>query len=142
MKEFLIIIFLFLLSCGRNYRSDTCTCNYVVSVPANIVLKKEEVDAAISGVLKKNRTDILSIEIVIFGYTSGKEVFSFPGNTREDTSVRTYEGNIKALLKIKRQDALAEVLFLKAVGNGKEEILRGLAGEIRRVICNNNPSQN
>jgi hypothetical protein len=138
MKEYLIIVLVFsLLSCGRNYKSDNCVSNYTISVAGNIVLNKEEVSAALSSVLKENIGNPFSIEIIIFGYSSGKEVFSFFDNNQENNNIKTYAGNISALVKIKHENTLQKVLFLNANGNGKEEILRELAREIGRAVCNN-----
>jgi hypothetical protein len=138
MKEYLIIILAFLLiSCGRNYKLDNCICNYTVSVADNIVLNKEDVSAALSPVLKESGENSFSVEIIIFGYSSWKEVFSYSGNTPEDTNVKTYAGNISALVKIKEKKTLQKVLFLIANGNGKEEILQELAKEIQRAVCKN-----
>lgn len=138
MREFLIIIFAILvISCGRIYKYDNCIYNYAVSVAPNIGITEGEAVAAISSVLKQNITDRYLIEIVIFSYSSGKEVFSYPENNPDKMDIKTFSGNISALVKIKQEKSLQSVIFLKAEGNGKEEILRGLAKEIQRAVCNN-----
>jgi hypothetical protein len=138
MREFLIIILAVLaISCGRNYKFDNCMCNYAVSVAPNIGITEREAIAAVSSVLKETNSGRYLIEIVIFSYSSGKEVFSYPENNPDKMNIKTFSGNISALLKFKQEKVLQKVIFLEAEGNGKEEILRGLAKEIQRAVCEN-----
>ncbi len=138
MKKYLIIILaLSIVSCGRNYKPDYCACNFTVRVPENIFLNKDEVYAAISQVLKENGESRFSAEIIILSYSSGKEVFSLPEDNPENPKIKTYSGNISALLKIKQGKVLQKVLFLKAGGNSREEILKGLAKGIEKTVCYN-----
>jgi hypothetical protein len=138
MKDYLIIFLaLIAVSCGRNYRSDNCVCNYSVSIAGNMGINEGEVFAAVSSVLKRSQSNQYVIEIIIFSYSSGKEVFSYLEDNPDNIKIKTYSGNINALVKIKQEKSLQKVFFLRAEGNGEEEIILGLAKEIQRTVCNN-----
>ncbi|MBN2401118.1 MAG: hypothetical protein JXN64_01840 [Spirochaetes bacterium] len=133
-----IVLMVSIISCGRNHKSDNCGCCYSVSVEGHWSISKEEISKAVSSVLKQNETSRYSVEITVFGYSSGKEVFYyFKDNSPDDIKIKTYSGNINALVKIKKQKILRKVIFLNAEGNSKEEILQALAKELQRAICNN-----
>jgi hypothetical protein len=136
MKKFItILLFSLLTMCGRNYISDSCTYNYSVFIAENINIGKSEAVAAVASVLNHSRESLYTVEIIIFGYSSGKEVFSYLEDKQEDVHIKSYSGRINVLLKIKQDNKLERAIFLNSAGNSKEELLHGLSKELRKALC-------
>lgn len=139
MKSFinhLVILFLsifHIISCSRNLRSDDANYCFLVSVEEELGIEKDKVEAAFSKFIEQNSEGKYLVEIVIYGYSSGKETFFYSengGNVLMDTK----KGSIEALVKVKQDMKIKDIYFLKAIGNAKDEIIESLALEAKRIL--------
>jgi hypothetical protein len=136
MKKYIIIFIIFsCFSCVRNYRLNDCKCNYSVTIGNNLTIDKSEVENAILPVLEQNRSSTFIIEIVIYGNSSGKEIYLYSEDKQKEIVVKDQPGKIEALIKIKTDNRLLETIFLEAEGNGRKEILQKLAENLRKALC-------
>jgi hypothetical protein len=141
MRGCILLIILFSqISCAMNYRTSDCSFNYSVHTADHIAIGEGELLESVSSVLKFNRASRYKIEIVLFGYSSGKEVFSYSGDSSsgdssDDMGTGIYPGRLEALVKIREGDKLKEAVFIKATGKTRDELIKNLAGEIRRLLC-------
>lgn len=131
----LMILSLYFMSCAKNYKSGNCIYNYTISIGNNISIDKAEADSAFLPVLRQNPDSRLSVEIVIFSFSSGKELFSYSEDKPGDILSSTQIGKIEALVKIKQDNNLVKVLFINATGNSKKDVLHKLAIASREALC-------
>ncbi len=142
MKDYISFIILFsLLSCAAVKQRDSgsgsenCFYNYTISIGENINIDKSEAESLVSSVLKQNNESTISAEILIFGYSMGKELFSYSSDNSDNLNIETYPGRMDVLVKIKHNSNLKEVFFIKAKGNNKLEIMQKFAAELRKILC-------
>ena len=132
----IIIIVLVTFSCGRNIVHDKCSCNYSISVEGNWDISSEEIYETVSSVLRQSEDSGCRVDIVIYSYSRGKEVFSYPDSSADDINIKSYSGRVDALLKVRKDGKLGKVYFVSSEGDSKELLFNNLAKEIQRTICN------
>ncbi len=125
-----------MISCTKNYKFNNCSINFSVSIGNNLAIDKTEVESAVSSVFNYRQADNNSVEIVIYGNSSGKEIFSYSGDEQKEIQLKTQPGRIEALIKVKIDNQLKDVFFIEASGNSREEILKQLAVKLRQTLCN------
>jgi hypothetical protein len=130
-----IFLLVFFTACMGNYRAHDCAYNYSVSVNGSVDIDKGGIESAISSVLRRAPESPVHIEIIIFGYSSGKEVFSYSGDSPEDVLIDKQAGRLNALIKIRRDRVLVDAVFIRVNGNSEEELTRKLADGIRKALC-------
>lgn len=135
MVFILMILSLCFIYCAKNYKSGNCVYNYTISIGNNISIDKVEADVAFLPVLRQDPDSRISVEIVIFSYSSGKELFSYSEDNPGDILSSTQTGKIEALVKIKQDNKLVKVLFINAAGNSKKDILHKLANASHEALC-------
>ena len=148
MKNIILLIMLLCqTSCAVNYKYKDCTYNYSVRIGDHIAIGEAELLEAVSSALKYNKASEHKIEIIIFGYSSGKEVFSYsqgssvenPQDGIDDIEIGIHPGRLEALVKIKIKDELKDAVFIKTTGKTREELIQKLIIEIRNLLCNSYP---
>ena len=136
MRSFIIIIIaLVAFSCGRNLDHGKCPCDYSVSIKGKWDITREEVFSAVSSQLQQIQDRRNKVEIIIYSYSRGKEVFSYSDNIPDEIKIKSYSGSIKALVKVRKDGKLDNVYFLSSEGDSKESVIDNLAKEIQKTIC-------
>ena len=134
MKASIIIILsICLASCFNNYKSGKCAFEYSVSVGENLSISQADVETAVSSVMKKEAAEF-GIDILIFGYSAGKEVFSYTGS-EDKPAAKLFPGKIDSVVKIKVKNEIKKTVFISASGNNKDEILSAFALKLRKEFC-------
>jgi hypothetical protein len=72
------------------------------------------------------------IEIVIYRFSQGVEKLSYSGKNSLNETLTS--GEIRALVKLKKNGVLRKALFVTANGARKEQILTAFAGRISEII--------
>lgn len=124
IKYCIAIILILPLACKHNIRNYSVPSSFKISVPAEIPLNKINISKQLQKRFNLHRKQKkLFAEIVILSYSSGKEIFSYSEKKSKNVEVKTLNGSIEAMIKIRDNDLLKEILFIKAVGSSKEEII-------------------
>ena len=117
----------FILSCFLAPSTD----GIIIKIPQGINLEEREVRANLPKNLKiSGRYD--RIEIVIYYFSQGVEKLSYSGKNSLDETLTT--GEIRALIKLKKNGVLHKALFVTVKGARKEQILTAFAGKISEII--------
>jgi hypothetical protein len=103
----------------------------MVRIPASISLKEQEVRANLPGSVR-TRGGYDRIEIIIYYFSQGIEKFSYGDNNAMRESQT--KGEIKALVKLKRNNVLRKALFLKASGTSREQILHNFSNNVAEIL--------
>jgi len=101
-----------------------------ISVSQGIPLTTENVRKAL--VDRDSRFGSLEAEILVFGYSTGKEIYSLAGNG--ELQMRTESGEIQGLVKLKNATKLKKAIFIKDRGSDPESLARSLADDALRVL--------
>src|SRR4030042_5774028 len=99
----------------------------IIKIPTGINLEKKDVRAYLPKAIDAN-TAYDRIEIVIYYFSQGVEKFSFTDNNVMLKSLR--KGEIRSLVKIKKNKYLMKELFVNAKGANTEQILSNFAQAI------------
>jgi hypothetical protein len=136
MKKY-IIIFVILsgISCAKNYRLNDCNYNYSVTIGNNLIIDRSEVENVISSFFQQNQSSLSSVEIIIYGNSSRKEIYTYSNDKEKEVTLKNQPGKIEALIKIKANNSLQDAIFIEADGYNRKEMLQKLAQNIRRAIC-------
>ena len=103
----------------------------VVKIPAGISLKEEEVRTELPRSVR-TRGGYDRIEIIVYYFSQGIEKFSYgDNNAMKESQMR---GEIKGLVKLKKNNVLRKALFLTASGTDREEILRGFCKTVAETL--------
>jgi hypothetical protein len=117
----------FILSCFLTSSPD----GIIIRIPQGISLEEREVRANLPENLKTSgRYD--RIEIVIYRFSQGVEKLSYSGKNSLNETLTS--GEIRALVKLKKNGVLRKALFVTANGARKEQILTAFAGRISEII--------
>jgi hypothetical protein len=117
----------FILSCFLTSSPD----GIIIRIPQGISLEEREVRANLPENLKTSgRYD--RIEIVIYRFSQGVEKLSYSG--KDSLNETLTSGEIRALIKLKKNGVLRKALFVTANGARKEQILTAFAGRISEII--------
>lgn len=117
----------FMLSCFLASSPD----GIIIRIPQDINLEEREVRSSLPSNLKIS-SRYNRIEIVIYQFSQGVEKLSYSGKNSLDETLTT--GEIKALIKLKKNGVLRKVLFVTAQGARKDQILTSFAGRITEII--------
>lgn len=129
-----IIIITLLLACSHNIKTDDFLIKITIPIQTLQEISKEEIKNIFYKTFNKNPYSSNLIEIVIFSYSSGKEIFFFPSNKNSKIKSAIQKGSIEAILKIKHQGELKDIYFIKANGKSMVEMIENLTIEARKVV--------
>lgn len=76
------------------------------------------------------------IDILLYGYSSGKEVLSYSGKSSGSVVSDIYKGSLCALIKLKSGSRLIRVAFLRSIGSGRKEIMDNMKADIEKLLKN------
>jgi hypothetical protein len=131
----IFLLFLPLLSCYNDYKSSDGAFNYSVSIGGeDLSITQAQATEAVASVLRQRKDSPYFLDIVIYYYSSGKEIFSYSG-TEAKPLEHLKAGRIDALVKIKVKNELKEAVIVSATGNSKDEILKNFKDEIKKKFC-------
>jgi hypothetical protein len=103
----------------------------IIIIPDGVSLEEREVRANLPKNLKTGeRYD--RIEIVIYYFSEGVEKLSYSGKNKLDETLT--RGEIRALVKLKKNGRLCKALFVAAQGARKDQILTAFAGRISEIV--------
>jgi len=121
------LLTIFILSCFLASSPD----GIIIRIPQGINLEEREVRESLPKNLKTSgRYD--RIEIVIYRFSQGVEKLSYSGKNSLNETLTS--GEIRALIKLKKNGVLRKALFVTANGARKEQILTAFAGRISEII--------
>ena len=121
------LLTIFILSCFLASSPD----GIIIRIPQGINLEEREVRESLPKNLKTSgRYD--RIEIVIYRFSQGVEKLSYSGKNSLNETLTS--GEIRALIKLKKNGVLRKALFVTAQGARKEQILTAFAGRISEII--------
>lgn len=128
-----LVSLLLILSC-REIRGPY-TFGLVMPPDAEMSISREEVQRAMrEGLPAPTGSEAYLAEITVYGYSSGKEVFSYSGSEDEGVSVRQGKGYIDTMVRVKKDGATLKVFFVKGEGASREEMLADLVRKSRAVL--------
>ena len=111
------------------------TYSLVMPGGGDISITREEVDLAVrEGLPAGQGADTYLAEITVYGYSSGKEVFSYSGSEEKGVSVRQGNGFIETMVRVKKGGRTLELFFVRGEGNGRKEMLSDLVNKTRDVL--------
>ncbi|MBN2039579.1 MAG: hypothetical protein JW864_06035 [Spirochaetes bacterium] len=134
-RYLILLLLISLMSCSANIKAEDCTFKYSVKINNNINIDKIKFSNILSSLLKQNRTSRIYVEIVVFGYSSGKEEYVYSGINDENIPAKINPASLEVLLKIKCKNKRGKALFINTSGNTLEENVRVLAGKIKKELC-------
>lgn len=135
LKYLNVIIVIIVLSCSENIKRINCKFTYSVRLRNGIAIDKNEFRNALASVLKQNSDSQYSIEIIVFGYSSGKEEYSYSETDKEKISTKTHPGSLEVLLKIRHNNILEKALFINSYGNTLKKNIENLSEKIKGEVC-------
>jgi hypothetical protein len=125
---FLIAASLLFLAPGFGAEKTSPRPGLQVRVAPYIQLERD----TLKGLLEKDIPENHSVEVVIYHFTEGMEVISYSGEGFDRSSSR---GDIRALLKVFRDDVPRMVSFTRGRGSGRQELIRDLSRSIREKLA-------
>ncbi len=140
MKKILLIAVLIALSTLSCRKRLAGPYEFTITIPGggDMPLAADEVEAEIrSSVPAVQGSPRYSAEITILKYSTGKDVFSYFGEEEGENGEVTLEnrnGGIEAMIKVKEGPETVDVLFVKASGYSKKEILKNFISQTREVL--------
>lgn len=96
----------------------------------------EEAGALREWMVKHLRDYPHDIDILLYGYSSGKEVLSYSGKSSGSVVSDIYKGSLCALIKLKSGSRLIRVAFLRSIGSGRKEIMDNMKADIEKLLKN------
>lgn len=118
----------FFLCCGSGQLKYS-RIDYII--PGHIIISSDELQQAI-GEIRTDTASVISLTVVIYSYSSGRETISFSGGDEMKTA--SSKGKIKALLKYTEGKKIVRAEFVEAEGRTREELISALAEKIRVKI--------
>jgi hypothetical protein len=104
----------------------------IIKIPPGIDLSEPEIRAHLS----ENTRTILNkhdlVEIVIYYFSLGIEKFTYSDD--DSMSLTSQKGEIRALIKLKNNAVLKDVLFIQAYGNSRQQILESFSQSITDAL--------
>ncbi len=140
MKKILLIAVLIVLSSLSCRKRLAGPYEFTIALPAggDMPLTGDEVEAELrSSVPALQGAPRYSAEITILKYSTGKDVFSYYGEEEGQNGEVTLEnrnGGIEAMIKVKEGPVTVDVIFVKASGYSKKEILKNFIAQTREVL--------
>lgn len=131
---FFIILALLLINPGYSAEQESSRPGLEVRVAPYIQLENETLKELLEKEVPANH----SVEVVIYHFTEGVEVISYSGETFDRTSSR---GDIRALLKVFRDDIPRLVSFTRGRGSSRKDLIRDLSRSIREKLSDLNKTQ-
>jgi hypothetical protein len=129
------LVILAILSCATGYKSGNCIYSYTIIIGENININKSEAENLVFSVLGKSAENGFSAEILFFGFSLGKELFSYSAGNPDNPKFQIYPGRAEILVKIKHNGELKRVFFIKAEGSNRQEIMENLSAGLRNELC-------
>jgi hypothetical protein len=103
----------------------------LLKVPHGINLREQEIQAGLPRTVT-TRAGYDRIEIVIYCFSQGIEKFSYnDSNTMKESLMK---GEIKALVKLKRNNVLCKALFVAASGASREQIIQNFCKAVAETL--------
>ena len=122
-------------ACSHNINIKDYSIKISTPIHRDKGISREEVETLFFKIFKKNSYSPNLIEIVIYSYSSGKEIFFYSGNKNSNINSDVQTGSMEALVKIKQQGKLINIYFIKAKGKSKIEIIENLAKEVEKLAA-------
>ncbi len=120
-----------LLSLLLSMNFSAVTGEIVLKIPPGINLREQEIPAELlRAIPTKGGYD--RIEIVIYYFSQGIEKFSYNDNNTMKESLM--KGEIKALIKLKRDKVLSKALFVTASGTSREQIIQNFCKTVAETL--------
>jgi hypothetical protein len=111
------------------------TYSLVMPGEGDISITREELDRAVrEGLPAGPGPDAYLAEITVYGYSSGKEIFSYSGSEEKGVSVRQGSGYIETMVRVKKGERTLELFFVRGEGIGRKEMLHDLIQKTRDVL--------
>lgn len=111
------------------------TYSLVMPAGGDISITREEIDLAVrEGLPAGQGADAYLAEITVYGYSSGKEVFSYSGSEEKGVSVLQGRGYIETIVRVKKGGRTLELFFVRGEGSGRKEMLADLVRKTRDVL--------
>jgi hypothetical protein len=130
-KTFLVhSIIMITTSAGMFFLPQVPAYALTVNVSQGIPLTSENVRKAL--VDKDSRFSSLEAEILVFGYSTGKEIYNLAGNG--ELQMKTEPGEIQGLVKFKNATKLKKAIFIRGKGSDPDSLARSLADDALRVL--------
>ena len=130
----LILPLLLAASCGRNI-SGPYHFKVSVSDASASIGDRGALSQGLRKLLPENdERAVLMADIVIYNYSSGKEIFRFTDKSKDDVEILPGKGVMESVVKIKRGGKTELVMFFKSEGDSRGEIISGMAREIRTSL--------
>ncbi len=140
MKKIILIALIMVLSALSCRKRLAGPYEFTVAIPggSDMPLTSDEVDAELrSSVPAFQGNPRYSAQITILKYSTGKDVFSYYGEEEGQNGEVTLEnrnGGIEAMIKVKEGPETVDVLFVKASGYSKKEILKNFVSRACEVL--------
>lgn len=119
------------LSCVHNSREEHCNYRFIVRVPEGISIDKSELESALGYQEECGK----AAEIVVYYFSTGREVFSYSTDSGDDVRQTVYMGSMEVLLKTRENGIIKDVYFIKSEGDSKAGLIKEIISKARAVLC-------
>ncbi len=107
----------------------------VVSNPAEISISEGELQKSLNEHFPhREAPDPYLAEITVYGYSSGKEIFSYAGSETDTIEVSQGKGYIESMVRVKKGGETLRMFFVKGEGSTREEMLADMMLRVRGVL--------
>ena len=112
-------------------RGDQAVPALIITVMPEINIDKTILERRLAPYLGNMHTDRgVSIELCIYGHSRGRELFLYSGDENAPVKNTGENMDISVLVRIKKPGRTTRVLFVKASGEGEEQLFSNAAREI------------
>lgn len=126
-----VVLILIPLSCIHNSRETDCDYRFIVTIPEEISIEKSEMESA-TGYQKEGGK---VAEIVVYSFSTGREVFSYSKDSGDDVRQVAYKGSMEVLVKTKENGIIKEIYFLKSEGDSRAELIKDIISKVKSILC-------
>jgi hypothetical protein len=106
----------------------------IIKIPPGIALSEQEVRPFFRDNPRNAADSRETIEIVIYSFSLGIEKITYSEN--DPIRISLQKGEIRALIKLKKNSILKKVLFVNADGTSKDEILKNFSLTLSNSLRN------
>jgi hypothetical protein len=123
------------LCCGRNIRLDSCSFNIIITSPDDVRIDLNIIKSAFNKKFAQTGRDCL-IEVSIYKYSSGKEIYRYSGKNGEEVTVHNEKAYIEAMVRAIRKTETIDIKFIRGSGNSRESAIDDLISRIGKTFVN------
>jgi len=126
---------IFPTSCCKNIKSNAFQFNVIIPIKEDIGVDKDKLKSLLTSKVGGGcKSPDLVVELIIYSFSSGKEIFSVSKKNPDLIKKSMLKGYVKALIKIKMDGKLMKIHFLKITERNKDNIIKILIYQTEQIL--------